>query len=86
VHAFTEAASVRGPLDLDVARTSSGRYEVIRSEPRLPGWVHLFAASGPNLPWVMVRLAMGEALEPQRELPGGPLLVGGAWQAWMARG
>jgi hypothetical protein len=86
VHAFAEAASLRGPLDLDVARTSTGRYEVIRSEPRLPGWVHLFASSGPNLPWVMVRLAMGEALEPQRELPGGPLLVGGAWQAWMARG
>ena len=85
VHAFVEAPRLRGPLDLDVARTGSGPYQVIRAEPRLPGWVHLFVPSGPNLPWAVVRLALGEVLEPQRELPGGPLLVGGAWEAWMAR-
>ena len=86
VRAFVEGPRIRGPLDLDVTRTAGGGYRVVRAEPRLPGWVHLFASSGPNLPWVAVRLALGERLEPQRELPGGTLLVGAAWEAWMARG
>jgi hypothetical protein len=86
VRAFADGPRLRGPLDLDVTRTAAGGYGVLRAEPRLPGWVHLFASSGPNLPWVSVRLALGETLEPQRELPGGTLLVGAAWEAWMAHG
>ena len=86
VRAFVDGPRLRGPIDLDVTRTATGGYGVVRAEPRLPGWVHLFASSGPNLPWVTVRLALGETLEPQRELPGGTLLVGAAWEAWMARG
>jgi hypothetical protein len=82
VRAFFSACSLRGPAELDVGRDEEG-YHVLRVEPRLPAWVQLFASYGPNLPAVLVKLAQGEPVAHPAELPGGPLLVGAAWEAWM---
>jgi hypothetical protein len=82
VRAFFSACSLRGAAQLDVGRDEQG-FHVLRVEPRLPAWVQLFASYGPNLPAVQVRLARGEPVAPPAALPGGPLLVGAAWEAWM---
>jgi hypothetical protein len=82
IRSFFASTSLRGPAELDVARDTDG-FHVSRVEPRLPAWVQLFAAYGPNLPAVVVRLALGEPVAAPAELPGGPLLVGAAWEAWM---
>ncbi len=83
IRSFFASTSFRGPAELDVGRDPDG-FHVTRVEPRLPAWVQLFAAYGPNLPAVVVRLALGEPVTAPGELPGGPLLVGAAWEAWMA--
>jgi carbamoyl-phosphate synthase large subunit len=82
VRAFFSACSLRGPAELDIGRDETG-FHVLRVEPRLPAWVQLFASYGPNLPALLVRLAQGDPVSPPVELPGGPLLVGAAWEAWM---
>lgn len=82
IRSFFATTSFRGPAELDVGRDPDG-FHVTRVEPRLPAWVQLFAAYGPNLPAVLVRLALGEPVAAPAELPGGPLLVGAAWEAWM---
>ncbi len=82
VRAFFSVTALRGGADLEVGRDASG-YHVMRVEPRLPAWVQLFASYGPNLPAVLVRLALGQPVAAPAELPGGPLLVGAAWEAWM---
>jgi hypothetical protein len=82
VRGFFSACSLRGAAELEVGRDEQG-FHVLRVEPRLPAWVQLFASYGPNLPAVQVRLALGEPVGLPTELPGGPLLVGAAWEAWM---
>ncbi len=82
VRAFFSTTSLRGPAELDIGRDETG-YHVVRVEPRLPAWVQLFASYGPNLPVALVRLAAGLPVAAPAELPGGPLLVGAAWEAWM---
>jgi hypothetical protein len=82
VRGFFSACSLRGAAELDIGRDEQG-FHVLRVEPRLPAWVQLFASYGPNLPAVQVRLALGEPVAPPSALPGGPLLVGAAWEAWM---
>jgi hypothetical protein len=79
---FFSVSSLRGAAELEIVRDGSG-YHVGRVEPRLPAWVQLFASYGPNLPATLVRLALGEPVAAPVELPGGPLLVGAAWEAWM---
>jgi hypothetical protein len=82
VRGFFSVSSLRGATELEMVRDGAG-YHVGRVEPRLPAWVQLFASYGPNLPATLVRLALGEPVAPPVELPGGPLLVGAAWEAWM---
>lgn len=82
VRAFVSGFPIRGPAELEIGRDAAG-YHVFRIEPRLPAWVQLFASYGPNLPAILVRLAQGEPVSAPAELPGGPLLVGAAWEAWM---
>jgi hypothetical protein len=67
---------------MEVGRDGGG-YHIARVDHRLPAWVQLFASYGPNLPAVLVRLALGQPVAAPAELPGGPLLVGAAWEAWM---
>lgn len=82
VRSFFSITAIRGGADLEIGRDADG-YHVMRVEPRLPAWVQLFASYGPNLPAVLVRLALGQPVATPGELPGGPLLVGAAWEAWM---
>jgi len=83
IRAFAAQTRLRGPVEIDLVGEPRGEFRLVRVEPRFPAWVHLFAGPGPNLPVLLVRLARGEDVEPQAELPGGPLLVGAAWEAWM---
>jgi len=87
VHALVSQTRLRGPMEIDLVREpGEGEYRLVRIEARFPPWVHLFANPGPNLPTLLARLALGEEVEPQPELLGGPLLVGAAWEPWMSRG
>jgi hypothetical protein len=86
VRGFFAWSSLRGAAELEVTRDGTGAYKVARVEPRLPAWVQLFASYGPNLPGVLVQLALGQGVKPATELPGGPLLVGAAWESWMSGG
>ena len=54
-----------GPLELELMRhRDSGELYLIEINPRFPAWIHLAAEAGQNLPWALVRLAMGEPVAP----------------------
>lgn len=54
-----------GPLELELMRhRDSGELYLIEINPRFPAWIHLAASAGQNLPWALVRLALGEAVPP----------------------
>ena len=52
-----------GPLEVEMLRTSQGEYHLIEINPRFPAWIYLSAASGCNLPWVLVKMIQGEAVD-----------------------
>jgi carbamoyl-phosphate synthase large subunit len=50
----------RGPLEVEILRDAqSGDYYVIEINPRFPAWIYLSAGAGLNLPYLLVRLALG---------------------------
>ncbi len=52
-----------GALELELMRhRDSGELYLIEINPRFPAWIALAAAAGQNLPWALVRLALGEAV------------------------
>ena len=54
-----------GPLELELMRhRDSGDLYLIEINPRFPAWIHLAAAAGQNLPWALLRLAMGQPVAP----------------------
>lgn len=52
-----------GALELELMRhRDSGELYLIEINPRFPAWIQLAATAGQNLPWALVRLALGEAV------------------------
>lgn len=60
----------RGPCELEVMRSKrDGKHYLIEVNPRFPAWCYLSVGAGQNLPWAVVRLALGDdpgALPPYR--------------------
>jgi carbamoyl-phosphate synthase large subunit len=55
----------RGPCEFEVMKARhSGEYYLIEVNPRFPAWCYLAAGAGQNLPWAVVRLALGEQVVP----------------------
>jgi carbamoyl-phosphate synthase large subunit len=54
----------RGGMELELIRTAKNELYLIEINPRLPAWVYLAVAAGQNLPEALVRLAMGEEVQP----------------------
>lgn len=72
---FFAATSWRGPCELEILRTAEGRYLLIEVNPRFPAWCFLAAGAGQNLPWAVVRLALGEAPSALPDFRAGTLFV-----------
>jgi carbamoyl-phosphate synthase large subunit len=54
-----------GALELELIRhAATGQLVLIEVNPRFPAWIHLAVAAGQNLPWALLRLALGEQLQP----------------------
>lgn len=59
-HQVIGELSWRGPLEVEILRDAhSGDYYVIEINPRFPAWIYLSAGAGLNLPYLLVRLALG---------------------------
>ena len=53
----------RGPCELEVMKDrDDGRYYLIEVNPRFPAWCYLAVGAGQNLPWAVVKLALGETV------------------------
>jgi carbamoyl-phosphate synthase large subunit len=48
---------------------------MIEINPRIPAWVYLAVGAGQNLPEALVKLAMGEKVEPMSSYSAGTMFV-----------
>jgi len=71
---FVEATKWRGPFELE-CMSDGNEVNMIEINPRFPAWVYFATEVGVNLPEMLVKLAMGEKVEPKLEFPIGKMYV-----------
>jgi carbamoyl-phosphate synthase large subunit len=65
----------RGGCELEFIKTPDDHYYLIEMNPRFPAWVYLAVGSGQNHPEALVRLALGEAVEPMTHYEIGKMFI-----------
>ncbi|MEX2511340.1 MAG: ATP-grasp domain-containing protein [Cyclobacteriaceae bacterium] len=65
----------RGGMELELIRTDKNELYLIEINPRLPAWVYLAVAAGQNLPEALVRLALGEEVQPFQGYATGKMFI-----------
>lgn len=54
----------RGPCELEMIKTNEGEYYLIEVNPRTPAWVYLAVGAGQNHPEALMKMALGEKVQP----------------------
>lgn len=76
---FITATRWRGGCELEVMLTDDGKPFIMEVNPRFPAWIYLTAAAGQNQPASLVKMAMGENVEPFNEYEAGKIFIRYAW-------
>jgi carbamoyl-phosphate synthase large subunit len=70
-----KATKWKGGMELELIRDSKGELYVIEINPRIPAWVYLAVGAGQNLPEALVKLALGQNVEPFKTYDVGKMFV-----------
>lgn len=65
----------RGGCELEFIKSKEGTYYLLEMNPRFPAWVYLAVGCGQNHPEALVKLALGETVEPYTQYESGKLFV-----------
>lgn len=76
---FVTVTKWRGGCELEVMQTSDGKSFILEVNPRFPAWIYLTAAAGQNQPASLVKMALGQKVEPFTEYEVGKIFVRYAW-------
>lgn len=70
-----EKTNWKGGMELELVKTSLGKYYLIEINPRIPAWVYLAVGAGQNIPEALVKLALGEDVPPMTHYKIGKMFV-----------
>jgi len=76
---FVKATKWRGGCELEIMQTSDGISYIMEVNPRFPAWIYLTAAAGQNQPAALVKMALGETVEPFTSYAVGKMFIRYAW-------
>jgi carbamoyl-phosphate synthase large subunit len=65
----------RGGMELELIKTKLGEYYLIEINPRIPAWVYLAVGAGQNIPEALLKLALGEKVNPMQHYKIGKMFV-----------
>lgn len=75
-HKVIGALKWRSGLELEILKSrNDGKYYLLEINSRLPAWVYLTQAAGQNLPYLIVKLALGEDVKPYNDYAIGKMFV-----------
>lgn len=75
-----EKTKWRSGLELEYIKSAeTNEYYLLEINPRFPAWVYLAPSAGQNLPYALVKLAMGETVEPFTSYSVGTIFVRASW-------
>ena len=64
---------------MELMKDKKGKIYLFEINPRMPAWIYLSAGVGQNIPEALVRLAMGEKVEPFTDYKVGKMFIRFAW-------
>ncbi len=76
---FVTATKWKGGCELEIMRSAEGKAYIMEINPRFPAWIYLSAGAGQNQPASLVKLAIGEKVEPFTEYQVGKIFIRYAW-------
>ena len=65
----------KGGMELELIKTHMGDYFLVEINPRIPAWVYLAVGAGQNIPEALVKLALGEDVQPMETYKIGKMFV-----------
>jgi carbamoyl-phosphate synthase large subunit len=72
---FVKATKWKGGFELELMKDVNGKYFLLEINPRIPAWVYLAVGCGQNIPEALVKLALGQTVEPYTEYAIGKMFV-----------
>ncbi len=76
---FAKTLQWRGGFELEIIKDNAGNLYIIEINPRFPAWIYLAAASGQNQPAALVKMAMGDDVQPFESYEPGKLFIRHSW-------
>lgn len=76
---FVRSTNWKGGCELEIMRTQDGKPYIMEVNPRFPAWIYLTAGAGQNQPASLVRMALGEHLEPFKDYEVGKIFIRYSW-------
>lgn len=76
---FVAVTRWRGGVEIEIMKTASGELYIMEINPRFPAWIYLSAGAGQNQPAALVKMALGEKVEPFTTYHVGKLFIRYSW-------
>lgn len=76
---FVAATKWRGGFEVEIMKTAANELYIMEINPRFPAWIYLTAGVGQNQPAALVKMALGEKVEPMMEYDAGKLFIRYSW-------
>lgn len=76
---FLKNTRWRGGFELELMKNKDNEVYLLEINPRLPAWIYLAVGVGQNIPEGLVRLALGEKVEPFPDYTVGKMFVRYSW-------
>lgn len=76
---FIRVTKWRGACELEIMMTSDGKPYIMEVNPRFPAWIYLSAAAGQNQPAALIKLALGQKVEPFKDYEVGKIFIRYSW-------
>lgn len=76
---FISATKWRGGFELEIMMNEKNELYIMEINPRFPAWIYLTAGAGQNQPAALVKMALGETVEPYTTYDSGKLFIRYSW-------
>ncbi len=76
---FVSATKWRGGFEIEIMKNDKDELYIMEINPRFPAWIYLTAGAGQNQPAALVKMALGETIEPYTNYDVGKLFIRYSW-------
>ena len=76
---FVAVTKWRGGFEVEIMKTAAEELYIMEINPRFPAWIYLSVGAGQNQPAALVKMALGETIEPFTSYDAGKLFIRYSW-------